>query len=75
MINRALMEKRVRKFAKWLHQEQKIYIDDLLGKLGVEEKDHRRATSCIDLPNRGLNTSNLNSFLNIYRFRVFKKFY
>ena len=33
------MEKRVRKFAKWLHQEQKIYIDDLLGKLGVEEKD------------------------------------
>ncbi len=42
------IEKKVRKFVKWLHKDQKIYIDNLIPKLGIEEvrrTRHKRASS------------------------------
>jgi hypothetical protein len=45
------LKNRVRKFAKWLHKDQKIYIENLVAKLGIEESKyssigkHRRVSS------------------------------
>jgi hypothetical protein len=45
-------QKRVKKFAKWLHRDQKIYIEGLLQKLGIEDVAHKRATSCMPPTNQ-----------------------
>lgn len=48
ITKRAKIEKKVRKFVKWLHKDQKIYIENLISKLGIEEvrkPKHRRPSS------------------------------
>jgi len=56
---RILLEKRVKKFLNWLQKDQKIYIEGILGKLGVEEKEHKRSTSCIDVRSNNIKMSRL----------------
>ncbi|CAI2367996.1 unnamed protein product [Moneuplotes crassus] len=49
VTKRTKIEKKVRKFIKWLHKDQKIYIENLISKLGIEEvrkSKHRRSSSC-----------------------------
>lgn len=43
LSKRERIEKRVRKFAKWLHKDQKLYIENLVAKLGIEDNDNRNS--------------------------------
>jgi len=42
---RLKIEKRVRKFARWLHKDQRIYIENLVSKLGIEDKKGKKNKS------------------------------